>query len=172
MLEKWNRFVYLYILIPQMLAEKNTSAQEVRDEWFSNFVALLSADKFMLDTNTATPELTSFYSTLIEGSADKLAFQGKQISQQHFVSKMLVEYLTILKNEKILPNRLAFDINDSEVLVWAEIENEDSEKKLILAEAKVNAKYHVNGFDMTSLIVEKADLLPIPNHYAEFKYKA
>jgi hypothetical protein len=157
-----------------MIAKKDTIEQSTRDEWFEKFVAYLSADKFMLDTDTASVELKTLYGDLMEGNADKLALQGKTMSQQHFISKMLVEYLNILKHKKIFPQKLAFDINDNEVLVWAEVndDNDEMEKQLILAEAQVNAKFHHQGFDMTSLIVENSDFLPIPNHYAEFKYKA
>ena len=57
------------------------------------------------------------------------------------------------------------------VLVWAEINDDDEqmEDKLILSEAKINAKYHLYGFDMESTIVETSDKLPVPNHYRSLK---
>ena len=153
---------------------KQSSTNAERDQWFEELVATLSADKFMLDTDLASPELKSIYGTLIEGNADKLALQGKEMSQHHFISRILLDYLTVLRKRQIMPNKLAFDVNDTEVLVWAEVDdnNEELEKQLILAEAQVNARYHQYGYDMTSMIVEKRDSLPIPNHYSEFKYKA
>ena len=153
---------------------KQSSANAERDQWFEELIATLSADKFMLDTDTATPELKSLYGNLIEGNADKLASQGKELSQHHFISRILVDYLSVIRKNHLMPKKLAFDINDTEVLVWAEIDdnNEELEKQLILAEAQVNSRYHQYGYDMTSMIVEKSDLLPIPNHYSEFKFKA
>ena len=80
----------------------------------------------------------------------------------------------MIRKNHLIPKKLAFDINDTEVLVWAEIDNnnEELEKQLILAEAQVNSRYHQYGYDMTSMIVEESDLLPIPNHYSEFRFKA
>ena len=65
---------------------------------------------------------------------------------------------------------MAFDYNDSEVLVWAQVNENDEqlEKQLYLAEAKINAKYHQYGFDMTSMIIESCDNVPIPNHYKPY----
>ena len=50
------------------------------------------------------------------------------------------------------------------------IDNDDDEleKQLILVEAKVNAKYHSFGYDLTSMIVEKSDDLPLPSHYVNY----
>ena len=89
--------------------------------------------------------------------------------REYFVKKVVVEYLELLGDH--LPNRLAFDFNDSEVLVWAEIQNnqEELEKALTLAEAKINAKFHPYGFDMESMIVEENDGLKVPNHYKIYK---
>lgn len=157
-----------------MQINQEVTSNSARDQWFEELVATLGADKFMLDSDVASVELKSFYQTLIEGNAEKLAFQGKEMSQQHFISRILMEYLNVLKKNHLVPEKLAFDLNDTEVLVWAIVEdnNEELEKQLILAEAQINAKYHHYGYDMTSMIVEKSDRLPIPNHYRELKYKA
>ncbi len=152
----------------------SSSSQQARDHWFSELIATLSAHQVMLETNTANEEQKQFYETLFGGNLDQIALQGRDIAQKHFVSKILLDYIKILHTNHVMPGKLAFDLNDTEILVWAEVDdnNDDLEKRLILAEAEVNAKYHTFGYDMTSLIVEKGDKLPIPNHYSEFKYKA
>ena len=162
-----------HINLPMPLNKELTS-NSARDQWFEQLVATLGADKFMLDSDVASEDLKDFYGTLIEGNADKLALQSKQISQQHFISKILREYINLIRKNHLSPQKLAFDLNDTEVLVWAEVDdnNEELEKQLILVEAQVNAKYHEFGFDMTSMIVEKSDHLPVPNHYAQFRFKA
>ncbi len=56
-------------------------------------------------------------------------------------------------------------------MVWAEVEdnNQAQEKALARAESKVNALYHPYGFDMETMIVEKGDNVPVPNHYKIYK---
>lgn len=97
-----------------------------------------------------------------------MARLNKITAQKHFVSKIIFEYLQLLG--KRLPRKLAFDFNDSEVLVWAEIEDDDEgmERFMILTEADVNARYHQFGFDMTTTLVEASDEFPLPNHYQTF----
>ena len=140
-----------------MIFNEGTTSHSTRDQWFEQLIATLSADKLMLDADVASDELKSFYGTLMEGNADKLAAQSKAISQQHFISRIVMEYINVLRKNHLVPERLAFDLNDTEEQVWAEIgdDNEELEKQLILAEAQVNAKYHPFGYDMTSMIVEK-----------------
>ena len=85
--------------------------------------------------------------------------------------KILGRYISsgISQNESLL--KLAFDFNDSEVLVWAEIvdDNEEIERELILLAAKLNVEFHEYGFHICSTIVEQEDCLSIPNHYQIFK---
>ena len=109
------------------------------------------------------------YDAIMGNNVDELLKTNKALLQKYFVSKIVVEYLKFL--DKNQPLKLAFNYNDSEVLVWAEIEdnNEMQEKFLTRAESKINAKYHPYGFDMETMIVEKSDSLPIPNHYKIFK---
>lgn len=139
------------------------------EKWFEDLVATLKTHQLQLETNTARSEIQEMYRTLFEGNADNISHIAKMQAQQHFVSRIIVDYLKLMSND--LPAKLAFDFNDSEVLVWAEINDDDDEmqKKLILTEAQINARYHPFGFDMSSTIVEKSDNLEIPNHYTLFK---
>ncbi len=100
---------------------------------------------------------------------DEVMKMNKQTIQKYFVGKIVIDFLKFL--DKNIPSKLAFDFNDSEVLVWAEVEdnNEAQEKYLTRAESKINAQYHPYGFDMEAMIVERNDNLPIPNHYKVFK---
>lgn len=145
-------------------------ADEAREKWFDELLATLSTHRLMLETNTAGPELSNIYNQLIGGNADALAQQSLELAQRHFVPRMLLEYLQQLRTAGIQSQSLAFDLNDHEVLVWATIPEDDEamEQALILAEARVNAKYHPFGFDLTSTIVEESDGMPIPNHYTVF----
>jgi hypothetical protein len=139
------------------------------EAWFDDLVSELRVHQLQLETQTANDELKKMYDTFFTGNADKIAFMGKTAAQQHFVTRIIFDYLELLKSK--LPNKVAFNFNDSEVLVWAEINDDDteSEKNLLSAEAVINAKYHPFGFDMVSTVVEVSDNLKIPNHYKVVK---
>lgn len=157
-----------------MIAEKKAVISQSSEAWFDELLAAISTHKYMLENSLADQELKDFYSTLMGNNVDTIAHQGKAYAQKHFVARVLVDYLSLLNKQNCIPEHLAFDVNDSELLVWAEIndDNEQLEKQLILAEAEINAKYHNYGYDITSMIVEKSDRLSIPNHYSPFSFQA
>ena len=135
---------------------------------FDNLVASLRTHQLQLETKTAPTEIEHTYKVLMGNNTNDVFRLGKEAAQQYFVSQIILDYL---KHLDIPPIKLAFDFNDSEVLVWAEIADNDEalEKALLRAESKINAKYHPYGFDMETMIVEHGDGLTIPNHYRVFK---
>lgn len=139
------------------------------EAWFDNLIATLRTHQVQLETDTANFELKKFYETIFFGNADEVVHLGKQGAQQHFVSRIIVDYVKLIADAK--PVKLAFDFNDSEVLVWAEVGDGDIEleKKLLRSEAIINSKYHRFGFDMETTIVESGDSLLVPNHYTLYK---
>lgn len=149
------------------LSSQNIST--LKEAWFDEFIATIRTHQLQLETNTAPDGLKQVYDVVIHGSDNQLAELSKMSANRHFTKKLIVEYLKEVGNK--LPIKLAFDLDDSEVLVWAEIpnDNEGMENFLLLAEASVNAKYHQFGYDLTSTIVEERDNLSIPNHYSPFK---
>lgn len=149
------------------IAEKNI--QTVQNSWFDEFIAAVRTHQLQLETGTANEEIKSVYNVLINGNQIDLAALNKINANQYFVKNMVLEYLKSIQNN--MPLKLAFDMDDSEVLIWAEIPNNDEvlENFLLMAEAEVNAKYHKFGYDLTSTIVESNDNLSVPNHYAIFK---
>ena len=137
--------------------------------WFDDFVATLRSHEVQLQTGVASSELQNFYETVFSGNADQIVHLGKNMAQKHFVARIIVDFMQNIKG--LEPLKLAFNFNDSEVLVWAEVKDNDefTERALLVAEAKVNAKYHPFGFDMETTIVEKQDGLAVPNHYKTYK---
>lgn len=135
------------------------------EAWFDNLIAQLRRDEVQLDTNTADDAKKSFYDTLINGTAEQQALMNKQFAQQTFIPRIIVAFLKEIKDTT--PLHLAFDFDDSQVLLWAVIKDDDEEmeNRLILAEAKVNAEFHKYGFAMVSTIVEESDRAKTPNHY-------
>jgi hypothetical protein len=143
--------------------------QSINEAWFDEFIAAIKTHQLQLETNTASEELKGMYDVFMRGSDNELARLSKISANQHFIKKVIVDYVKAVSGQ--MPIKLAFDLDDSEVLVWAEIENDNeaAEDFLLLAEAKVNAEYHQYGYDLTSTIVEVRDCLSIPNHYSVFK---
>ncbi len=141
----------------------------IKSTWFDEFIATIRTHQLQLETNTASEGLKQVYDIAINGTDNQLAELSKMSANQHFIKKIIVDYLQEINDN--MPLKLAFDLDDSEVLVWAEIPDDNGEMEdfLLLAEASVNAKYHKFGYDLTSTIVEKRDYLSIPNHYSLVK---
>ena len=137
------------------------------DSLFSQIIDQLKADHFMMCTDTATNETKEFYTALLNGDEFKIISGMRVTSSLYFIKRIVLEYLTELKLGDKLPLKLAMGLSDSKLLVWSEIEDEDDkmEDALLIAEAKVNGKYHANGFYINSTIIEKSDNIPVPNHY-------
>lgn len=134
------------------------------DAWFSDFIAKLKVEQLKLETETASAADKKFFDTLITGNLDDVFKLHESARQQYFVRKIVAAYVQELKGQ--LPLKLAFNFNESEVLVWAEIQDGDeaTEDRLLLAEAKINAEFYP-GFTMNSMIVEASDHIKIPHHY-------
>jgi hypothetical protein len=139
------------------------------ETWFDNVIATLRMHQVQLETNTAQTEVKKFYELMISSNENELVHLSKTIAQKHFVSRIVFDYLNQISTS--MPLKLAFDYNDSEVLVWAEVADGDFEieKKLLKVEAIINSKYHSFGFDMETTIVESGDSIPVPNHYKPYK---
>jgi len=146
----------------------NQSQSNTSEQWFDDLVATLRTHQLMIETQTANEDTRTIYNILMGGNPLYVAHLSRSASQRQIISSILWDYLKTIKDIK--PQKLAFDYNDSEVLVWAQIDEHDEqlEKQLYLAEAAINAKYHQYGFDMTSMIVESCDNVTIPNHYKPY----
>ncbi len=87
-----------------MLKEQINTQSQDKHKWFEELIATIQTHQLMLDTDTATDELKKFYSTAMEGNADKLALQSKNLGQQHFISGILLDYVSHLSKLKNLVN--------------------------------------------------------------------
>jgi hypothetical protein len=150
-----------------MVQELNKSSEV--EAWFDSFISTLRSHQLQLETSTASSELKNFYETLFGGNPVDIAQINKSAIQQYFVRRIIFDYLDKIK--KLDPIKLAFDFNDSEVMVWVEIEDGNSfvETQLIKIEAYINSMYHQYGFDMETTIVEQSDNHSVPNHYRLYK---
>jgi hypothetical protein len=137
--------------------------------WFDYLIDKINKDYTELRTGLASKEKEDFYSAFISGSQHEMIKQNRNFVMKYYISRILFEYMNEIKEQKISPIKLAFDYSDSKVLVWAEIDNESVEDKLILTQAKINDKYSKEGFCVSTTIVEKEDGLNIPNHYKKIE---
>ena len=93
----------------------------------------------------------------------------KKTSSAFFIKNLIDSYFIELGERRARPNRVALELSNSKVLVWAEIENDDelTEDALILSAAKVNYAFSTFGFHISFTIVEVDDKLNVPKHYKE-----
>jgi hypothetical protein len=98
---------------------------------------------------------------------------SKKTSSAFFIKNLVDSYFIELGERKARPNRVALELSNSKVLVWAEIENDDelTEDALILSAAKVNYAFSTFGFHISTTIVEVDDNLNVPKHYKEVLLK-
>lgn len=131
-------------------------------------VAQLRVDELALETQTATTEKREHYEMLINGSPEQLLLRQQEGVTRHFVSKMLVDFVRLSLPHWPRIRRLAASANDSEVLLWIELFEEDDllENQLTDIEARVNSRFHELGYDLELMVVEADDQLTIPSHYA------
>ncbi|MBI9052461.1 MAG: hypothetical protein JEY96_01505 [Bacteroidales bacterium] len=143
---------------------KDTTGIEI---WFDTLISQLKSDQIQLESNIASPEKKDLYSKLMSGKEEEFTEIMRDNSTIYFIEKLIVDYLYELKLRNCKPLKLALELSNSKVLVWAEIKDDDekTEQDLILAEAKVNVKYDKYGFYISSTIIEKTDKLNIPTQY-------
>ncbi|NOS85216.1 MAG: hypothetical protein HOP31_08765 [Ignavibacteria bacterium] len=151
------------------------TAFTTKEAWFNSFIAEtvhgIRVDELALKTNTADPDKISYYDSLMAGDAAKLINYNREFIFKYYISEITKAYIVEVLN-LILTNsalKLAFRLSNSKILVWAEIKDDDeiSENALLLAEAKVNAKFCSKGFHISSTIVEQSDELSLPPHYSD-----
>jgi hypothetical protein len=157
-----------------MEAIHNTSSEksnEVIKAWFDKFLSTISVDRMLMETNTASFETDKIYKNFIYERYDEIHSMARSTSSFYFINKLVIDYLMELRSFKAIPQKLALDVSDAKILVWAQIKDNDdlTEDALILSEARANSKYSDNGFYVSSTIVEECDNLEIPSHYHEIK---
>ncbi|MFA6056761.1 MAG: hypothetical protein WC756_01080 [Taibaiella sp.] len=155
--------------IPETLGKSEMAA------WFDNLLddvtSAIRTDQLMMETDTASKSTISFYDALFSKNDAELMKQFNTLYSKVVIRELLFGYIDELKSIKKLPKRLAMDLSEGKILVWAEINEDDEEVEnaLLLTEAKLNAKFAGKGLHLSSFIVEESDHFPIPNHYQEVR---
>ena len=150
-----------------MMADSAHTTQNNVDRWFDSAVADLKFDRTLYEFDILEEERKKIYDALISGDQEPLHAVNRQYSHIYFLNKMLMSYFKEITKSSSAPEKLALELSDSKVLVWAEIKEDDEEMEdtLILAEAKINAAFSDKGFSISSTIVEDCDKLKVPGHY-------
>ena len=150
-------------------AHKVNNSKEIEqlDQWFDSFISSLEADKFLLKEDLASEETKALYKVVMEENLGEMMKISRNSSMMYFIQNMIKDFLIELKNKKVKYKKVALDLGSSKLLAWVELANDDdeSENGLIMAEAKLNAKYHADGFHVSTTIVEERDSIPVPRHY-------
>lgn len=135
--------------------------------WFENMIAHLKVDQVLLETNVASTEQKDFFDKLIFGEEADIHALGRVQSSMYFIKSLIQDYVTELNQREAKPLKLALDLSEAKIFVWATINDNDdkTEDALILSEAKINAKYSEYGFHISSTVVELSDKIQIPPHY-------
>jgi hypothetical protein len=149
------------------VSNKSIPSNNEIDIWFTEIVGDIKADHFMLTEGVAPKEKKDFYFDIISGNDEAVWMKMRQTTSLVQIAKLLKDYMDELKKGGLMPLKLLVALSDSKILVWSEINDDDenTEDALLIAEARINGKYHHKGFYLTSTIVEKSDNITPPPHY-------
>jgi len=144
----------------------DTSADNANN-FFDEMVSKLRYDEQLFINDIMPEKERTFYSKVMSGDIENITLQMRETTSQYFIANLLGTYLQDLLSSKKYPKKIAFELSDSNILVWAEIYNEDDtmENALILSQAKANAHFSKFGFHISTTIVDECDGLPVPSHY-------
>lgn len=154
-----------------MLEEKNNKVINHQDSdlWFDEMVSNLRFDQLLLQTEVLEKQKKEVYEAMINGDDEFMHSYARKNSSAFFIKNLIDSYIIELIERNAIPNKLALELSNAKVLVWAEINdnNDDLEDAMILSAAKVNNEFSKYGFHISTTIVEEEDNLMIPKHYKE-----
>lgn len=142
-----------------------------QEAWFKNLISGIKTDQLKFQSIIEDENTKALYQHVIAAD-DGTIFQNiRREATQVLIKNIVLKFLQEVLEQDALPGTLAFALTPAAILVWAEIEddNELLEDCILQAEEKTNA--YANQFDLTieTLVVEKSDLLRVPDHYIQIK---
>lgn len=150
----------------QTITQKNKSIT-TESLWFDQLVNDIRVDEQLYANDLLTEPKKKMYNDLMTGNVEEMVKSLNENASKYYISNLLNDYITEIKQSKNNFKQIGLELSNKKILVWAELIDDDiaTEKKLILAQAKVNAKYSEFGFSISSTIIEESDGLIIPSHY-------
>ncbi len=129
---------------------------------------LITTDKMLIEGNVMDEKTVDTYLKLASGEVEKVLEINKDAYLKYLFTNLAKDYIDGLKSMSDKPLKLAINFNNSEMLIWVEIkdDNEKLEDDFLLLQARLNAKYSSKGANVKTTIVEKSDYLAIPPQYS------
>lgn len=158
-----------------MALPKTTTQDEFEsmNRWFSGTIATLRMHQKQLNHGNAPAGMKEAYDEIIEAGDDyaQMFALHEKIAKKRFFLEMLTEYIEsgISENEAII--KLAFSFENKNLLVWAEIEddNEKVEFELFSLAGKINAEFFEYGFQVQTTVVEQYEKIELPKNFRSYK---
>lgn len=137
-------------------------------EFLSETIHQLKSHKLLLETETMNSDMKKFYDQVSNGDIENLLKANIEQYRKLVFLRLITDYFKKLSPLENLVH-LGININDTKLLVWAEIDenDEESENKLIDLQAHLNYLYKDSGVLVSTTIVENTDYLTMPPHYEE-----
>jgi hypothetical protein len=155
---------------PAALPSGPSSIESQREQWFSGLFHALETDKLMLETNTASGKTREMYDALMSDDILTMGVLAKEAFNRTLTKKALIDFIGQIRKCDYKPKKIAFDMAESSLLVWAVVADDDfdAEKALYLMQAALNADFKKADYRINTTVVEVSDHLEIPSHYREF----
>jgi len=153
-------------VIPVITASPATSDVDDLNDWFDDMVRTIGVERLQYNSGTLPKDKEDSYRAFAKGEFDRSwGNKTSRIVHKEFIAELLWDYLNSIN--EFIPKKLAFDLRNSKVMVWAEIEteNEDLEDRFYLTEAKLNSEFEKFGYCIDTIVVREDDSLKIPAHY-------
>jgi hypothetical protein len=145
-----------------------TITNETIVSFIGDVMGTIGADKTMIELGVATEETKVFWNNLATRDIDQLTSANKKLTTAYFTKKVMYHLLVELNNAGLLQTvKISFGLSTDAVLAWAIIKDGDSETedKIYIVEASINAKFHEFHFGVSFIVVEESDNIPIPGNY-------
>lgn len=146
---------------------QTTSQNQQVADWFENLIADIRVDQIQIEAGVADTDKAEFYRNLMSGKQDEVFKKIRFEASQLLIERVVKTFIAELSSRKCFPEKLAFALTPSTIMVWAEINDDDDrvEDGILLSESKVNAFAKQYDFALDTMIVEKSDKLEVPSHY-------
>jgi hypothetical protein len=143
------------------------SASTDISQWFDNFVASIRAEELQLVSGIAIQEKKDFWKPLLENNTLEIAARTREAGSMLIIPELVTDYINGFKLRDIKLFSLSLQLSDSNILVWAVVNDDDEATmdQLFLLEAEVNAKYSDYGLHISTTIMEKSDNCAIPSQF-------
>jgi hypothetical protein len=142
-----------------------------QEPWFENLIADIDVQQPALYTDDDDENVRALYQHAIAGSYGDVLKTIRKEATQVLIKNVVLKFLQEVIDRNALPDTLAFALTPSTILVWAEIDDDDEtrEDNLLMAETKMNVYASQFNLSIDTLVVEKSDLLQVPDHYIKIK---